>query len=97
MSNACQWCLGTFYMTTRLYVSSGLPVLALKNYKVGVEYIVLRRLTKGKDWVQADFVDGDEEDGKEWCEGPFHQRMPIRELFGKGCLWENETTRRSAL
>ncbi len=33
--------------------------------EVGVEYIVLRRLNKAKDWVQADFVDGDEEDDKE--------------------------------
>ncbi len=48
-----------------------------------MDYIVLRRLNNGKDWVQVDFVDGDEDDGKEWCEGPFHQQTTIRELFGK--------------
>ncbi len=37
--------------------------------EVGVEYIVLRRTNKGKNWFDADFVDGDVVDDKEWCEG----------------------------
>jgi len=60
---------------------------------VGVEYIVLRRLNKGKDWVCVDFVDGDDVDDKEWCEGPFHQQMSIRELFGKKHRYDRRTRR----
>ncbi len=59
-----------------------------------VDYIVLRRLNNGRNWVQVDFVDGDDDDGKEWCEGPYHQQTTIRELFGKQQKYDRETRRR---
>ncbi len=39
-------------------------------------------------------MDGDEDDGKEWCEGPYHQQTTIRELFGKQQKYDRETRRR---
>jgi hypothetical protein len=61
---------------------------------VNVEYLVIRRLNKGKDWVSVDFVDGDVEDEYEWCEGPFHQQTTIRELFGKKHRYDRHIRRR---
>ncbi len=48
-----------------------------------VDYIVIRRVNRGTHWFTAEFVNGDNVDDKEWFEGPFHQQMSVRELFGK--------------
>jgi hypothetical protein len=61
---------------------------------VDIEYLVIRRLNKGKDWVCVDFVDGDMEDDYEWCEGPFHQQTTIRELFGRKHRYDRHIRRR---
>jgi hypothetical protein len=47
---------------------------------VGVEFMVIRRLNKSTNWFSVDFVDGDDADDYEWCEGPFHTQTTIREL-----------------
>ncbi len=61
---------------------------------VDVEYLVIRRVNKGKDWVDVDFVDGDVEDEYEWCEGPFHQQTTIKELFGRKHRYDRHIRRR---
>ncbi len=55
---------------------------------------MIRRLNKGKDWFSADFVDGDAIDEFDWCEGPFHQQMSVRELFGKKHKYDRHIRRR---
>jgi hypothetical protein len=62
--------------------------------EVDIEYMVIRRLNKGKDWVCVDVVDGDMEDDYEWCEGPFHQQTTIRELFGRKHRYDRHIRRR---
>jgi hypothetical protein len=64
------------------------------NKDVDVEYLLIRRINKGKDWVDVDFVDGDLEDEYEWCEGPFHQQTTIRELFGRKHRYDRHIRRR---
>jgi hypothetical protein len=50
---------------------------------VDIEYIVLRRFNKSRNWFDADFVDGDKVDNKQWFEGSFHSQTTVRELFAK--------------
>ncbi len=59
-----------------------------------IDYIILRRLNNGKDWVDVEFVDGDVKDEKEWFEGPFHQQTTIRELFGKRRKYDRRVKRK---
>ncbi len=62
-----------------LLLSNDIP---LEPDPEGIEYLVVRRINRAKDWIDVDFVDGDVEDEFKWCEGPFHQQTSIRELFG---------------
>jgi hypothetical protein len=61
---------------------------------VGVEYMVIRRLNKSTNWFSVDFVDGDEQDDYEWCEGPFHTQTSMRELWGRKYRYDREIRRR---
>jgi hypothetical protein len=61
---------------------------------VGVEFMVIRRLNKSTNWFSVDFVDGDEDDDYEWCEGPFHTQTTIRELWGRKYRYDRAIRRR---
>ena len=46
-----------------------------------VDYIILRRAHRRKQYVYVEFVDGDGKDEKEWFEGPVPGVLTVRALF----------------
>ena len=74
-----------------LLLSNDIP---LEPDPEGIEYLVVRRINRAKDWIDVDFVDGDVEDEFKWCEGPFHQGTSIRELFGMKHRYDRSIRRR---